>query len=644
MTSRKRRKKPPDPRLSPFDFLLDSSLPVDLTNYLIYFGFDCRPVVSPALFSTLASLRVSFAPTLVPNFQNRGSRSANFERRWHDWHIRTPRFDPFVLICLWQTQVSSRPPPLFITVFLGNFRVSCLIVVWCSLYGWYVYRIGLPWLSWSWIGLRFFLKNLAHPIDFLLVILWHLCPWFTEFCESSSSPLVWLRSYVVKFPVSGTQVSLFLDRLRARIRRAFAHLGFVGATLAPSNVMLNVSPEWNIPPPPSWRPYSQNHLAQHATVLWLDSCFLDQPLFGGWTVLCILCFHGSACFLAENLIYIFVYPWTRASSYFLLSLSQAGRYAQQYVILNTCCCWHLDPMLRLRDEVKVECLFVYDEYFSETESACLMLCLYPPYCDYCPGHHQITRCHEHVTELWIPMDLLESGKPALKAATAVSLNEYYSGLICLFQGNSCWQYSILFCTKGHSDQWNMSWSSCFKRLGLSFFMCYILVINFVWIVPRTKYYSWWNQTLPSFYGQQIFALIMAFRINGWRDQLRSTEILDYSLHSGLLRFNSHCKLCWYPVNDRTGLHCIHFNIIFCISRSYFPSDQYCNYCDISASEQRFKVLGPCLLALALHLRMHETFYGPYYSSCIFLARVAVMIMGCFVPSLDMGCFILLYTF
>ena len=186
-------------------------------------------------------------------------------------------------------------------------------------------------------------------------------------------------------------------------------------------------------------------------MLWLDIWFLEQPLFGGWTGLCILCFHGSACFLTEKLIYKIVYPWSRASSYFLLSLSRACRYAQQYVNLNTCCCWHLDPMLRLRDEVKVECLFVYDEYFSETELACLMPCLFPPYCDYCPAHHQIIRCHEHITELWIQMNILEKGKPAFKAATAVSLKEHYAGLICLFLDTSCWQYSKLFCTTGHSD-------------------------------------------------------------------------------------------------------------------------------------------------------------------------------------------------
>uniref|UniRef100_A0A7C9CP89 Uncharacterized protein n=2 Tax=Opuntia streptacantha TaxID=393608 RepID=A0A7C9CP89_OPUST len=132
MTSRKRRKKPPDPRLSPFDLLLDSSLPEDLATYLIYFwlrlqacrfpcsifdhGLSAVPMSFPVPFrSQLESgvcvgfirycRRASFAPTMVPNFQNRGSRSANFERCWQDWHIRTLRFDPFSLICFWQTQV-----------------------------------------------------------------------------------------------------------------------------------------------------------------------------------------------------------------------------------------------------------------------------------------------------------------------------------------------------------------------------------------------------------------------------------------------------------------------------------------------------------------------------------------------------------
>ena len=234
MSSRKRRKKPPDQRLSPFVLPIDSSLLVDLANYLRYSRLRLQACHFPcSIFDHGCS-------------ETRGSRSANVERRWQDWHIRTLRFDLFSLFCFRQTQVSSHPPPLFITVFLGNFRVLCLIVVWCCLYECYVYRIGLPGFSWSWISLRFLLKNLAPHMDFLLVILGHLFPWFTKLGECSSNPLCWLCSYVVKFPVSGPQVWLCLDRLRARIR--CAHLGFVGAMLDPSNVMLNVSPDWKVPP------------------------------------------------------------------------------------------------------------------------------------------------------------------------------------------------------------------------------------------------------------------------------------------------------------------------------------------------------------------------------------------------------------
>ena len=85
--------------------------------------------------------------------QPRGSRSAKVERRWHDWHIRSLRFDSFNLLCFRQIQVRSHLPLLFITVVLGTVRFLCLIVVWCILCGCSVYRIELPRFSWSWISL-----------------------------------------------------------------------------------------------------------------------------------------------------------------------------------------------------------------------------------------------------------------------------------------------------------------------------------------------------------------------------------------------------------------------------------------------------------------------------------------------------------
>ena len=85
--------------------------------------------------------------------------------------------------------------------------------------------------------------------------------------------------------------------------------------------------------------------------------------------------HGSEWLLAEILVSNFASPlsWTFSSP--LLSLSRACKYAQEHVAMYTCCCWHLDLLPRLRDEVKEECPIAYEENLSETNYCCLMPCL-----------------------------------------------------------------------------------------------------------------------------------------------------------------------------------------------------------------------------------------------------------------------------
>jgi len=183
MSQRKRKKKPPDPRLYSCAFPLDRSLPVDLTSYLLYpwfhfqsFHFPCSifdygvsvvPISSQVHFLSqpavgfhrriywfkihrlssmiqmelciqtssvcvgLAGYRrgVSLVSIMVPIFQTRGSRSATVERRWPDWHLRLLRFELYSLLFFRQTQVCSHLPPLFLTVLLGYFRALFSIVV-----------------------------------------------------------------------------------------------------------------------------------------------------------------------------------------------------------------------------------------------------------------------------------------------------------------------------------------------------------------------------------------------------------------------------------------------------------------------------------------------------------------------------------
>ena len=157
-----------------------------------------------------------------------------------------------------------------------------------------------------------------------------------------------------------------------------------------------------------------------------------------------------------------------------------------------------------------------------------------------------------------------------------------------------------------------------------------------------------EKTLPCFCGQQVFAPVIVFRSTGRQAQLRhTTEFLDSLVNPGPLMLISHCNMCCYRVNGRARLHCIHFNTVFFISRSFFPLANCWNRCFISDSEQHLSVLGPCLMAIALHLRMLETFYSePSYSYRLFLARVAIVVipplrfhMFCYYDSYGMFCFI-----
>jgi len=108
---------------------------------------------------------------------------------------------------------------------------------------------------------------------------------------------------------------------------------------------------------------------------------------------------GSACLLAEILVSIFAATLSWAFSYPLLSLSRACKHAQAHVALYTCCCWHLDPLPRLRDEVKEECPIVYEDNLSETKSSCSLPSLAPFYWCYISGQQQIPSLYDLLTEL-----------------------------------------------------------------------------------------------------------------------------------------------------------------------------------------------------------------------------------------------------
>jgi len=114
--------------------------------------FVCSSLPKPALISevdvVIQSSRMGIGIALCFLQPFRGSRSMIFVRRWQVWDFRSIRFHLFNLLYFRPHQVRSPLPPLFLTVFLGNFRVFFSIVVWCILFECCMCWIGLPRFSW----------------------------------------------------------------------------------------------------------------------------------------------------------------------------------------------------------------------------------------------------------------------------------------------------------------------------------------------------------------------------------------------------------------------------------------------------------------------------------------------------------------
>jgi len=93
-----------------------------------------------------------------------------------------------------------------------------------------------------------------------------------------------------------------------------------------------------------------------------------------------------------------------------------------------------------------------------------------------------------------------------------------------------------------------------------------------------------------------------------------------------LMLRSQITMYCYLGNVLTRLHCTKFANVFFIFRCVFPLTICCNCCFTSNFEQHLSVLGPCLMALALHLMMLGTVYsGLCYSNGPFLAGAVVVV-------------------
>ena len=128
-------------------------------------------------------------------------------------------------------------------------------------------------------------------------------------CYPQLSDMMLSRWVVISFMVILANVGLWLSYL---------------CVLVVHHLLTFVWLWWQVPcaltlssQPPPRRPYSQICLDQHVNMLRMHLCMPDQPLLGGWTILCIILFHGPACFFADNSVSNFGSPlsWT-----FFLSL------------------------------------------------------------------------------------------------------------------------------------------------------------------------------------------------------------------------------------------------------------------------------------------------------------------------------------
>ena len=169
--------------------------------------------------------------------------------------------------------------------------------------------------------------------------------------------------------------------------------------------------------------------------------------------------------------------WT--FSYSLLSLSLACKYAQKYVHLYTCCCWHLGCLPKYSDEVKGKCPIVYEDSFSETITSFIMAFIWLFFslfwCNF-SGPQQTTCVLELKTELRFTARPHVVVMHATLPAIAVLLTVYYFRLCWYIQSIYSWSSSVYFdnlsCIKGSYAQLSIFWSLLFRRTGNGLLKCY----------------------------------------------------------------------------------------------------------------------------------------------------------------------------
>ena len=340
------------------------------------------------------------------------SRSALGASYCHNWPDRSVCIASCGLLALSQSQVSYSLSLLFFLVLMDFFWPLHLYALQSISSQFRVWWTGVPRFTWPWSSLR-----IIWLVDVAVLAAtesW-LCPLHTGTShvftvDTLVSPyfpvgvsLLFLRCLLYYpyclnitlycFDLPGgcgpwLQLNVFLDYL------CWIFVNLVHYTLR-LLIVMNCANSFSFQPLP-WRPHSKNCLGQHVNMLRLPLWMFDQPILGGWNILCLIFYPVSECFLAEKLANIFAYPLSWLSSYPLLSLSQACKHAHEHVLLFTCCCWHLDPLPRLRDEVKEEYPSVYDDNFSETHYFCLLSCLPPLLCCYISDHLK----HLSVSDLW----------------------------------------------------------------------------------------------------------------------------------------------------------------------------------------------------------------------------------------------------
>ena len=308
----------------------------------------------------------------------------------------------------------------------------------------------------------------------------------------------------------------------------------------------------------------------------------------GWMILCLIILLFSnfdVCF--DSFLY-----W--AFSPFLLSLFLANKYAQEHVWLHKSSCRYLGCVQILRDEVRGKIPPVYEEVVSETQVFVVLNLL------------RIAL----LLSWWLNLGLqLHMCLRKLKIHRIPLYHTFTISLLprgCTFciEMYNCVVIIILSPWIRNVHTKLLAGSACLMSELRHTLKALVGVKHDTWAVTGMC-------TSHCLHEQRPASPPAAY------DRTLSTRssLLIQGLVMLLIQFKMYC----FPATVLARLHCIKFDIVLFTSSCVIPLDNCCHRCFISKFDQHIRVLGPCLMALELHLWM----LGKVY----FLGRAGIGLPG-----------------